>query len=201
MPPHAPPRPERPLFPPVSARAVSALVLLVASACGNSGSCNSGSQNAAPASSSEPVATGPSGPIEPLLGPRVDQGPVSDAVPPGPVASAAKPEREIAGAAHILIAYKGAERASKTVTRSKDDAKKRAAEVLAKVKEGKSTFEELVAKYTDDEISKPANGALGNFERNAMPYAFAEATFNMKVGDISDVVETPQGFHIIKRTK
>jgi len=112
-----------------------------------------------------------------------------------------KAEREIAGAAHILIAWKGADRAPKTVTRSKEEAKKRAAEVLAKVKEGKASFEELVKQYTDDEISKPANGALGNFERNAMPAAFADATFAMAVGSYSDVVETPQGFHIIKRTK
>ena len=116
---------------------------------------------------------------------------------PAPVA----PERRIAGAAHILVAYKGSERAPKTVTRSKDDAKKRAADALEKLKAKKATFEELVKQYSDDEISKPAEGKLGNFEPNAMPAAFSDATFAMKVDDVSDVVETPRGFHIIKRTR
>jgi NIMA-interacting peptidyl-prolyl cis-trans isomerase 1 len=62
-------------------------------------------------------------------------------------------------------------------------------------------FEEAAKKYSDDPGSKDLGGAIGNFERNAMPEAFSKATFEMKVGDISDVVETPRGFHIIKRTK
>ena len=156
---------------------------LVATGCCNAGS--DPSQSAAPAASSAaplPSATPPSA--------------GSATETPAPTA-----ERQIAGAAHILIAWKGAERAPKTVTRSKEEAKKRAEDVHKQVKDGKSTFEELVTKYTDDAISKPANGALGNFERNAMPPAFADATFSMEVGTISDVVETPQGFHIIKRTR
>lgn len=111
------------------------------------------------------------------------------------------PPREIAGAAHILVAYSGAELAAKTVTRSKDSAKKRAAEALDKIKKAKMPFEEAAKKYSDDPGSKDLGGALGNFERNAMPEPFSKATFAMKVGDISDVVETPRGFHIIKRTK
>jgi parvulin-like peptidyl-prolyl isomerase len=34
-----------------------------------------------------------------------------------------------------------------------------------------------------------------------MPEPFSKATFAMKVGEMSEVVETPRGFHIIKRTK
>lgn len=141
---------------------------------------------------------------------------VSDALPSGPAGAnpAAQPttevippavqaptERQIAGAAHILIAYKGAERAPKTITRSKEEAKKRAQEALNKLKTDKATFEDIVKQYSDDDVSKPANGAVGNFERNAMPAPFADATFGMEVGALSDIVETPQGFHIIKRTK
>ncbi|MDC3958714.1 peptidylprolyl isomerase [Polyangium jinanense] len=160
-------------------------LLFVATGCCNAGSDSS--QNALPAESAAaplPSAAAPSAP--------------SAAETPAPAPTA---ERQIAGAAHILVAWKGAERAPKTVTRSKEEAKKRAQEVHKLVKDGKQTFEELVAKYTDDEISKAANGAIGNFERNAMPPAFADATFAMEVGTISDVVETAQGFHIIKRTR
>ncbi len=167
-------------------RLLSNLVItLVATGCCNMGA-DQQSQNTPPATSAapSPSAALPSAPS------------AAEAPAPAPTA-----ERQIAGAAHILVAWKGSERAPKTVTRSKDDAKKRAEEVRVAVKDGKSTFEELVAKYTDDAISKAANGAIGNFERNAMPPAFADATFAMEVGAISDVVETPQGFHIIKRTR
>jgi len=115
--------------------------------------------------------------------------------------AAAQPEREIAGAQHVLVSYKGAELAPRTVTRSKDEAKKRAAEALSKIKKDNMPFEEAAKKYSDDEGSKNIGGALGNFEKNAMPEAFSKATFAMKVGEISDVVETPRGFHIIKRTR
>src|SRR5262249_53352490 len=73
--------------------------------------------------------------------------------PPGPWAdipaesaapSAAPISREIVGAEHILVAYQGAERAPKAVTRTKEAAKKRALAALAKLHAGKATFAELV---------------------------------------------------------
>lgn len=161
---------------------------LVAGGCCGLGS--DGQNTPAPTSSSEPAPAA-------SLAAAPTTSVISDAVPPTPAPAA----REIAGAAHVLIAWKGAERAPKTITRSKDDAKKRAQEALNKLKSDKATFEEIVKQYSDDDISKLANGAVGNFERNAMPPAFADATFGMEVGALSDIVETPQGFHIIKRTK
>ncbi|TKC99093.1 peptidylprolyl isomerase [Polyangium fumosum] len=163
------------------------VLLFVATACCNAGTDSS--PNAAPSESAAPPLPSAAAPSAPFAS-------AAEAPAPAPTAT-----RQIAGAAHILIAWKGAERAPKTVTRTKDEAKKRAGEVLAQVKDGKQTFEELVAKYTDDTVSKAANGAIGNFERNAMPPAFADATFAMEVGTISDVVETAQGYHIIKRTR
>ncbi|MEO7331007.1 MAG: peptidylprolyl isomerase [Minicystis sp.] len=117
---------------------------------------------------------------------------------PAPMVSA--PPREVAGASQVLVAYKGAELAPKGVTRAKGDAKKIAEEALKKIKKDGAAFEEIAKKYSDD-ASKNAGGAIGNFERNAMPEAFSKATFDLKVGEISDVVETPRGFHIIKRTR
>ena len=110
-------------------------------------------------------------------------------------------EREIAGAAHILVAYKGADNAPKTITRTKEDARKRAEEALKQLKADENKFAELVKKYSDDPLSKTTEGRIGNFERNAMPGPFSDACFAMKVDTISDVVESPRGFHIIKRTK
>lgn len=144
----------------------------------------------APASSASNAATN-----EPAFGPRNELNPDGLPVPPAPV------EREVAGAAHILVAYKGAENAPKTITRTKDDARKRADEALKQLKTDESKFAELVKKYSDDPMSKGTEGRIGNFERNAMPAAFSDACFAMKVDTISDVVESPRGFHIIKRTK
>ncbi|APR87606.1 Peptidyl-prolyl cis-trans isomerase PpiD [Minicystis rosea] len=119
---------------------------------------------------------------------------------PAGSATPVAPDREIAGASQILVSYKGAELADKTVTRSKEEAKRRAEEALRKIKKDKMPFEEAAKKYSDDANSKNIGGAIGNFEKNAMPGPFSTATFALKVGEISDVVETPRGFHIIKRT-
>ena len=127
--------------------------------------------------------------------------PAASADEPAPSATAPLPPREIAGASHILVAYSGAELAVKAVTRSKDAAKKRAVEALAKIAKDKMPFEEAVKKYSDEPGSRDVGGAVGNFERNAMPEEFSKVTFAMKVGDVSEIVETKRGFHIIKRTK
>lgn len=169
----------RPSFSAFSALLVAALPLL---------GC---SENHPPA----PVASTTSSVVAPAAPPP------SAAAPAPTAAEEAPPPRQIAGAAQVLVTYKGAELAPPTVTRTKDAAKKIAAEALAKIKKDKMPFEEAAKKYSDDPASKAAGGAIGNFERNAMPAAFSTATFAMKVGDISDVVETPRGFHIIKRTQ
>ena len=124
---------------------------------------------------------------------------------PAPVASstasaapAAPPEAIIAQ--HVLVAYKGAKRAPKGVTRSKADAKARAAETLAKIRAG-TPFEDVVKEYSDDTGSIDRMGSLGKFTRDAMDPAFAAAAFALAVGQVSDPVETPFGFHIIKRTQ
>lgn len=100
----------------------------------------------------------------------------------------------------MLVAYKGAKRAPKGVTRSKAEAKARAAEALAKIRGG-TPFEDVVKDYSDDTGSVDRMGSLGKFRRSDMDPAFAAAAFALAVGQVSDPVETPFGFHIIKRTQ
>jgi parvulin-like peptidyl-prolyl isomerase len=100
----------------------------------------------------------------------------------------------------VLVAYKGAKRAPKGVTRSKVDAKARAAEALAKIRAG-APFEDVVKEYSDDTGSVDRMGSLGKFRRDDMDPAFAAAAFALAVGQVSDPVETPFGFHVIKRTQ
>lgn len=103
-------------------------------------------------------------------------------------------------AQHILVAYKGAKGAPKTITRSKADARKRAEEVLAHVKAGED-FTALVKTYTDDPGSAERQGSVGKFTREKMDKAFSDAAFALKVDEVSGVVETPFGFHLIKRNQ
>ncbi|MBF0278985.1 MAG: peptidylprolyl isomerase [SAR324 cluster bacterium] len=106
-------------------------------------------------------------------------------------------EAEFAEARHILIAYKGAARS--TQERSKEEAEKRAAEVLEELKSGKDFAE--MAKSHSDGPSKTKGGHLGRFSRGQMVPAFDKALFAMKPGELSEIVETEFGFHLIKREK
>jgi peptidyl-prolyl cis-trans isomerase D len=102
-------------------------------------------------------------------------------------------------ASHILISYKGAERSS--ATRTKEEARKLAEEVLAKAQASGANFAALAGQYSDEPGAKERGGDLGTFKKGAMAKPFEDAAFKLKVGEISGVVETPFGFHIIKRTK
>ncbi|MEY4883693.1 MAG: hypothetical protein RIS34_1547 [Pseudomonadota bacterium] len=96
-------------------------------------------------------------------------------------------------ASHILIASpKGAPAADH------QKASAHAAELLAAVRKAPDSFAELAKKNSQDPGSAVAGGDLGFFARGAMVKPFEDAAFAMKKGDISDVVESDFGFHIIK---
>ncbi len=100
-------------------------------------------------------------------------------------------------ARHILIAFKDARAASgEAAQRSKDDAKTLAEKVLAETKG--ADFAKLAEKYTDEPSGKTKGGDLGYFRKDQMVKEFAEAAFALKPGELSKVVESPFGFHIIK---
>ncbi len=105
--------------------------------------------------------------------------------------------KEIA-ASHILVSFKGS--AKSMSERSKEDAKKKADELLVKAKADPGNFAKL-AEENSDGPSKAKGGDLGKFDRNTMAPPFTVAAFKLKVGEVSDVVETEFGFHIIRRTQ
>jgi peptidyl-prolyl cis-trans isomerase D len=77
------------------------------------------------------------------------------------------------------------------------DARKRADELLARVKAGED-FATLAKEHSDDPGSAARGGDLGAFSRGRMDPAFEQAAFALEVGAVSEVVETPFGLHIIK---
>ncbi len=104
-------------------------------------------------------------------------------------------ELELVSASHILISFKGSMRS--TQKRSRNDAEKLAASILKKIRNGKD-FAELAIQHSDGP-SGPKGGELGRFPRGQMVPQFDKTVFNMKPGQISNLVETQFGFHIIKR--
>jgi parvulin-like peptidyl-prolyl isomerase len=122
-----------------------------------------------------------------------------------PLPSAARAEdpadRETVEASHLLVAYQGSRRAAPTVTRTKEEAKKRAEEALAKAKKKGAEFEKVVAEYSDEPRAAERGGKLGAFTRRRMAKEFSDAAFALKPGEISGIVETPFGYHVILRTK
>ena len=98
-------------------------------------------------------------------------------------------------ASHILItADKGASQGE----RSK--AKAKAQELVALVKKSPDTFADVARKNSQDPGSASAGGDLDFFAREAMVKPFSDAAFAMKKGEVSDVVESDFGYHIIKLT-
>ena len=100
--------------------------------------------------------------------------------------------------AHILVAYKGAERVRPDVTRTKDDARKQAKDLMMKARKTPANFPKL-AKDGSDCPSKAKGGDLGLWWKGAMAPAFDKAVDKLKEGEVSEVVETPFGFHVIMR--
>jgi len=97
-------------------------------------------------------------------------------------------------ASHILVRVpQGAD------DKVKAEKHQRAEHLLDEIRKGKD-FAELARTASDDTASAAKGGDLGYFTRGTMVDTFESAAFNLQPGQVSDIVETPFGFHIIKVT-
>lgn len=99
-------------------------------------------------------------------------------------------------ASHILLMYKGSMRS--TASRSKDEAKSGIEKLKADLAGG-ADFGGLAKEHSDCPSSQDG-GDLGVFGKGMMVKEFETTAFALPVGGVSDVVETPFGYHLIKRT-
>ncbi len=92
---------------------------------------------------------------------------------------------------HILLMTKGLSDSAKQAVHAKME------KILAEARSGKD-FAELAKEYSEDPGSKKNGGLYTNFTRGQMVKPFEDAAFSVPVGQISDIVETQYGYHIIK---
>lgn len=102
-------------------------------------------------------------------------------------------------ASHILISYKGADRADADISRSKEEAKAEAERIRKLIVDDKKDFADMAKEHSDGP-SSTKGGDLGKFKFEVMAKPFSEAAFALGIDEVSEVVETGFGFHIIKRT-
>jgi peptidyl-prolyl cis-trans isomerase C len=87
-------------------------------------------------------------------------------------------------------------------TRDREAALKLIGEIREKVIADPSIFEQMAREYSEDTGSAAKGGALGPFARKRMVQQFSDAAFELKQqGELSDVVETKFGFHLIRLDK
>ena len=111
-------------------------------------------------------------------------------------------------ASHLLIKHSGSRRLSSwkdpngdaIKQRSKEQAIQQLTTLREQIVSGQHTFEELATQYSDCS-SAAKGGDLGPFGRGQMQKPFEDATYALNVGEMSGVVDTDSGVHIIKRTQ
>jgi PPIC-type peptidyl-prolyl cis-trans isomerase-like protein len=129
---------------------------------------------------------------------------------PEPVRPAEKPAAEVASApappptpppspevAHVLVAYKGAKNAPAKAVRTKDQARKLAEDIAKKA--AKEDFAQLAKRMSDDAATSSKGGSLGELSSTSAPKPLYDAASALTPGGVSTVVETEEGFHVLKR--
>lgn len=103
------------------------------------------------------------------------------------------------GIAQVLVHHAEVKRPAEGVHRSRVEACLRAMEARDALRAG-ADFDEVVARYSDEAGAATRGGKLGSVRREELVAPVADAAFELEPGQLSDVVETELGFHVLLRT-
>ena len=107
--------------------------------------------------------------------------------------------REEAAEEHILVAHAESEPAIAGVTRTRAEARDRAATIAAVLQSKRAPFAELAHQYSDDSNAEQSDGYLGIFKRGDLPLALEVPLFDLEPGQFDATVETKSGVHLLMR--
>lgn len=97
---------------------------------------------------------------------------------------------------HVLIAWQDARKNASRTTRSHQQAKQLAAKIRQQAMQDKTDFCLLARKYSDDPGNRAACGDLGWIEPGTLSSDIETVIFKLQPGAVSEVVESPYGFHV-----
>ncbi|MQL87843.1 hypothetical protein Taro_020396 [Colocasia esculenta] len=116
-------------------------------------------------------------------------------------------ERRQVSASHILIKHEGSRRKAswqdpdgvRIRSTTRDSAVEQLRALREEIASGKASFEDVASRHSDCSTAK-RGGDLGPFKRGQMQKPFEDAAFALEIGEISNIVDTDSGVHIILRT-
>ncbi|KAK9236414.1 hypothetical protein V1525DRAFT_407005 [Lipomyces kononenkoae] len=125
-------------------------------------------------------------------------------LPPGAAASTGAPSlQNKIRCSHLLIKHSGSRRPSswkeKYITRSEDEALSILSTLETRIRNGDATLSELALTESDCGSARKG-GDLGFFGKGEMQKEFEDAAFALQVGEMSGIVKTGSGLHLIERT-
>ncbi|MBL8681990.1 MAG: peptidyl-prolyl cis-trans isomerase [Myxococcales bacterium] len=136
--------------------------------------------------------------VRPVYSPRPVE-PRTPTTPTTPPTPTPPPEtRESIHVSHLVVMYRGSQRAAETIVRTRAQARARADEALNRLLSG-SEFPALVAEFSDEPGAPSRRGDLGRIRRGQTVARFEAAAFALRPGQTSGVVETEFGYHVIHR--
>jgi NIMA-interacting peptidyl-prolyl cis-trans isomerase 1 len=101
---------------------------------------------------------------------------------------------------HVLVKHAFSKKADGAVRRTREEACLRALEARDKIRAG-AEFGAVVREYSDEAGAASREGSIGAVERSDLVPPFADAAFELDLNQLSDVVESEFGFHVILRTE
>jgi len=116
-----------------------------------------------------------------------------------PSAAPAASAEQWYSAIYLVVSHKDTKLGARhNITRTREEARQRADAALVRARKGED-FAKLVQELSDDPTLPQLHGVLKSFRYKDAVKPFADAVVAIKPGELSGVVETPFGFHVIKR--